>query len=99
MMNEEPDDTLLYAAVEDDKVHGVAMAYKDDKDCVVWQMNGMDAKQADEPITSWAKSRGCDKIVMHTDRNPKAWIKRHGFTLDGSEKVDGKIRHTMSRAI
>jgi hypothetical protein len=99
MMAEDPGTTLCCAAVEDDRVHGVAMAYIDGKDCVIWQMNGVNAKQIDPPMSSWARSRGCDKLVIHTNRNPKTLERRHGFKLDKTEEIDNMTKHTMSRAI
>ena len=99
MMHTEPDTTLLCAAVEDDKVHGVAMAYIEGNDCVIWQMNGIDAKQLDPPLTSWARKNGCDRIIIHTNRNPKALQRRHGFKIDKIEKINDMTKYTMSRAI
>ena len=99
MMAEKPDDTLLCASVESDRVHGIAMAYIDGEDCILWQMNGMNAKQADPPITSWARAKGCKRLVLHTDRNPKVWERKYGFKLDSTEQVDNMTKYTMSRTI
>jgi hypothetical protein len=99
MMTEEPESTLLCVAVEDDKIQGIAIAYTEVNDCVIWQMNATDAKQFDEPISFWAKKNKCERLVVHTHRNPEALSRRHGFELDKTDKVNNITRHTMSRAI
>jgi hypothetical protein len=98
-MVSKPDDTLLCASVEDDEVKGVASAYVDGTDCVIWQMNGINAKQIYPPMFSWAKSRGCKRFVIHTNRNPKAFTRRHGFKLEETRGDSSPVKYTMSRSL
>jgi hypothetical protein len=99
MMSEKPESTLLCVAVEDDKIHGIAIAYIEGEDCIIWQMNGINAKQLEEPMTFWAKDKKCKRLIIHTNRNPKALERRHGFKINKTEQVNDMLKYTMSRAI
>jgi hypothetical protein len=94
-----PDDTFCCAETHDDIIKGVTLAYKDGDDLVIWQMNRMNPKVVELPIESWGRSRGCKRVVIYTDRSPRAFTRSYGFDLINTEIVDGKERHQMSRSL
>jgi hypothetical protein len=78
---EEPDDTYVEIAVENNQVHGFIAAFIDGNSVFIWQVNAddkVDIQKGLERLIDWAEMKGVYRLTTISLRD-RSLIRKYGF--------------------
>lgn len=83
-LTDNPDETFVCVAIEDNLIKGMVVAYVRYKDVLIWQSRneGLSRSIVDfvfNGVCHWARSKGFDRVTTVPNRARKIWVRRWGF--------------------
>lgn len=90
----DPDNTFVSVAVDDNNVKAVLIAYVRDNDVFIWQAKAKPGfkgtREMFDDLIVWAKNKKKDRLATHSPRN-KCVMRRWGFAGSDNNEIIKEI--------